>query len=109
MVNAMPAAAVKHFGQPLLPRVKRKRGACALVGLPPGDFPRPLLGVAANCITVRGSSIGMRRDMAGTLAFAADGHVHAGVELQPLPAVNDVFQRLAQGDAASRVILDFSA
>jgi threonine dehydrogenase-like Zn-dependent dehydrogenase len=30
----------------------RKRGTCVLVGLPPGEFPVPLFGVVANCITV---------------------------------------------------------
>ncbi|HSI60032.1 MAG TPA: zinc-dependent alcohol dehydrogenase, partial [Ideonella sp.] len=42
----------------------RKRGTCVLVGLPPGDFPLPLFDVVARCITVRGSFVGTRRDMA---------------------------------------------
>ena len=87
----------------------RKRGTCALVGLPPGDFPLPLFDVVANCITVRGSFVGTRQDMAEALAFAADGRVHADIELQPLSAINDVFQRLAHGDVPSRVVLGFLA
>ena len=87
----------------------RKRGTCALVGLPPGDFPLPLFDVVANCITVRGSFVGTRQDMAEALAFAADGRVRADIELQPLSAINDVFHRLAHGDVPSRVVLDFSA
>jgi len=59
----------------------RKRGTCALVGLPPGDFPLPLFDMVANCITVRGSFVGTRQDMAEALAFAADGRVHADIEL----------------------------
>ncbi len=86
----------------------RKRGTCALVGLPPGDFPMPLFDVVANCITVRGSFVGTRQDMAEALAFAADGRVHADIELQPLSAINDVFERLQHGDVPSRVVLDFS-
>ena len=62
----------------------RKRGTCVLVGLPPGDFPLPLFDVVANCITVRGSFVGKREDMAETLAFAAQGKVKADIELQPL-------------------------
>ena len=42
----------------------RKRGTCVLVGLPPGDFPVPLFDVVANCITIRGSFVGNREDMA---------------------------------------------
>ena len=49
----------------------RKRGTCVLVGLPPGEFPVPLFDVVANCITIRGSFVGTREDMAETLAFDA--------------------------------------
>jgi propanol-preferring alcohol dehydrogenase len=87
----------------------RKRGTCVLVGLPPGDFPLPLFDVVANCITVRGSFVGTREDMAECLAFAADGKVKADIELQPLSAINEVFSRLAHGDVPSRVVLDFAA
>jgi propanol-preferring alcohol dehydrogenase len=86
----------------------RKRGTCVLVGLPPGDFPLPLFDVVADCITVRGSFVGTRQDMAECLAFAADGRVKADIELQPLSAINDVFERLAHGDVPSRVVLDFA-
>lgn len=86
----------------------RKRGTCVLVGLPPGEFPTPLFDVVANCITIRGSFVGTRWDMAESLAFAADGKVKADIELQPLSAINDIFARLAHGDVASRVVLDFS-
>lgn len=86
----------------------RKRGTCVLVGLPPGDFPVPLFDVVANCITIRGSFVGNREDMAEALAFAADGKVKADIELQPLTAINDVFDRLEHGKVAARVVLDFT-
>jgi alcohol dehydrogenase, propanol-preferring len=85
----------------------RKRGTCVLVGLPPGEFPTPLFDVVAQCITIRGSFVGTRRDMAEALAFAAAGRVSADIELQPLSAINTVFQRLAAGQVPSRVVLDF--
>jgi len=86
----------------------RKHGTCVLVGIPPGDFPTPLFDVVANCITIRGSFVGNRRDMAEALAFAADGKVKADIELQPLSAINAVFERLAKGEVPSRVVLDFA-
>jgi propanol-preferring alcohol dehydrogenase len=86
----------------------RKCGTCVLVGLPPGEFPTPLFDVVANCITIRGSFVGSRRDMAEALAFAADGKVKADFELQPLSAINNVFHRLAHGDVPSRVVLEFA-
>ena len=120
-----PAAALKKatgggahgvlITAPSLPAFKqgvgmtRKRGTCVLVGLPPGEFPLPLFDVVANCITVRGSFVVTRKDMAECLAFAADGKVKADIELQPLSSINTVFQRLEHGDVPSRVVLDFTA
>ena len=119
-----PAAALKKatgggahgvlITAPSLPAFKqgvdmtRKLGTCVLVGLPPGEFPLPLFNVVADCITVRGSFVGTRKDMAECLDFAADGKVKADVELQPLSSINQVFERLAHGDVPSRVVLDFA-
>jgi len=86
----------------------RKRGTCVLVGLPPGEFPLPLFEVVANCLTIRGSFVGTRQDMAEALAFAAEGKVKADIELQPLSSVNRIFERLEHGEVASRVVLDFT-
>jgi propanol-preferring alcohol dehydrogenase len=61
----------------------------------------------ANCITIRGSFVGNREDMAETLAFAAAGKVKADIELQPLSAINGVFERLEAGTVNGRVVLDF--
>ena len=85
----------------------RKRGTCVLVGLPPGEFPVPLFDVVANCITIRGSFVGTRQDMAEALAFAAEGKIKADIELQPLSAINQVLERLESGNVASRVVIDF--
>jgi propanol-preferring alcohol dehydrogenase len=87
----------------------RKLGTCVLVGLPPGEFPVPLFDVVANCVSIRGSFVGTRQDMAEALAFAAEGKVKADIELQPLSAINQVFERLEHGDVPSRVVLEFSA
>lgn len=86
----------------------RKLGTCVLVGLPPGEFPIPLFDVVANCISIVGSFVGTRQDMAECLAFAADGLVKADIELQPLSAINDVLARLERGDVPSRVVIDFA-
>lgn len=123
--HADPAVAIKKetgggahgvlITAPSLPAFKqgvamtRKRGTCVLVGLPPGEFPIPLFDVVANCITVRGSFVGTRQDMAEALAFAADGKVKADIELQPLSAINDVLARLGRGEVPSRVVLEFAS
>jgi len=56
-----------------------KRGNCVLVGLPRGEFPVPLFDVVANCISIVGSFVGTRQDMAEALAFVADGKVKADI------------------------------
>ncbi|MGB8840302.1 MAG: alcohol dehydrogenase catalytic domain-containing protein [Aliidongia sp.] len=65
--------------------------------------------VVADCITIRGSFVGTRGDMAEALAFAADGKVKVDIELQPLAAINRIFGRLEHGDVPSRVVLDVAA
>jgi propanol-preferring alcohol dehydrogenase len=85
----------------------RKHGICVLVGIPPGDFPVPLFDVVADCISIRGSFVGNREDLAESLSFAAEGKVKADIELQPLSAINDVFKRLEHGDVPARVVLQF--
>jgi propanol-preferring alcohol dehydrogenase len=122
--NGDPAAAVKKgtgggahgvlITAPSLPAftqgvgMTRKRGTCVLVGIPPGEFPTPLFDVVANCITIRGSFVGTRGDMAEALAFAADGKVRADIELRPLSEINEVLTRLQHGDVPSRVVIDFA-
>jgi alcohol dehydrogenase, propanol-preferring len=86
----------------------RKCGTCVLVGLPPGEFPVPLFDVVANCITIRGSFVGTRQDMAEALAFAVEGKVKADIETAALGSINEIFARLQHGDVASRIVLDFT-
>ena len=86
----------------------RKLGICVLNGLPPGSFPLDIFNLVADCVTVRGSFVGTRKDMAECLDFAAKGKVRADIELQPLSAINSVFERLGRGDVPSRVVLDFA-
>jgi propanol-preferring alcohol dehydrogenase len=66
-----------------------------------------LFDVVANCITIRGSFVGTRRDMAEALPFADSDKVKADIELQPLSSINQIFDRLQHGDVASRVVLEF--
>jgi len=86
-------------------KMLRRGGTCALIGLPPGDFPVPIFDVVLNRITIRGSIVGTRKDLQEALRFAGEGKVKAHVELQPLDAVNDVFKRLREGKVTGRVVL----
>lgn len=83
----------------------RRRGTVALVGLPPGDFPTPIFDIVLKRITVRGSIVGTRKDLADALAFAAEGKVKATVSVEPLSAVNHVLDRLRDGKVEGRIVL----
>ena len=100
LVTAVSTAA---FGQAI--GIVRRKGTIVLNGLPPGDFPTPVLPVVLKRITLRGSIVGTREDLAEALAFAADGKVAAQVSVEPLDAVNDVFDRMERGAINGRVVL----
>lgn len=83
----------------------RRGGTVALVGLPPGDFPTPIFPMVLKRITVRGSIVGTRQDLAEAIAFAVEGKVRANVSVEPLHQVNEVFSRMAAGKIEGRVVL----
>jgi alcohol dehydrogenase, propanol-preferring len=100
LVTAVSTAA---FSQAL--SIVRRRGTIAMVGLPPGEFPTPIFPVVLKRITIRGSIVGTRQDLAEAIAFAAEGKVRANVSVEPLAAINDVFSRMRAGAIEGRVVL----
>ena len=83
----------------------RPRGTLALVGLPPGDFPVPIFDVVLKRITIRGSIVGTRKDLAEALAFAAEGKVAAHVHSRPLEDINHIFDEMRRGEIDGRVVV----
>jgi propanol-preferring alcohol dehydrogenase len=83
----------------------RRRGTVSLVGLPPGDFPAPIFDVVLKRITVRGSIVGTRRDLAEAIDFAVRGKVKAQVSSRPLTEVNAALQDLRDGRVEGRIVL----
>jgi alcohol dehydrogenase, propanol-preferring len=98
------AVSVPAFGQAL--QMVRRKGTVSLVGLPPGDFPAPIFDVVLKRITIRGSIVGTRRDLAEALDFASDGKVRAHYHAVPLEDVNRVFEALEAGRVDGRIVLD---
>jgi propanol-preferring alcohol dehydrogenase len=97
------AVSLPAFDQALA--MTRRKGTVSLVGLPPGAFPTPVFDVVLKRITVRGSIVGTRRDLAESIAFAAEGKVRANVSTRPLEAINEVFDDLLAGRVEGRVAL----
>jgi propanol-preferring alcohol dehydrogenase len=94
----------KAFGQAI--GMVRRKGTVALVGLPPGDFPAPIFDIVLKRITVRGSIVGTRKDLAEALAFAGQGKVASHFSWAPLEEINAVFDRMRKGAIEGRVVLD---
>ena len=100
------AVSVTAFGQAL--QMVRRKGTVALVGLPPGEFPTPIFDVVLKRVTIRGSIVGTRKDLAEALWFAGAGKVTAHIHRAPLGDVNGVFEALKAGTVAGRVVLDLN-
>lgn len=83
----------------------RRRGTVSLVGLPPGNFPTPIFDVVLKRITIRGSIVGTRKDLAEAIAFAAEGKVRAHIHTAPLDAINTIFADLKAGTVDGRMVM----
>lgn len=92
------------FNQAL--QMVRRKGTVSLVGLPPGDFPTPIFDVVLKRITLRGSIVGTRKDLAEALEFAAEGKVRAHIHKAKLADINQVFSDLKAGKVDGRIVID---
>jgi propanol-preferring alcohol dehydrogenase len=101
VVTAVSRAA---FAQSL--QLVRRRGTVSLVGLPPGDFPTPIFDVVLKRITIRGSIVGTRKDLAEAIQFAAEGKVKAHIHRAKLDDINRVFADLEAGRVDGRMVID---
>jgi alcohol dehydrogenase, propanol-preferring len=100
------AVSIPAFGQAL--QMVRRKGTVSLVGLPPGDFPTPIFDVVLKRITIRGSIVGTRQDLAEALTFAAAGQVRAHIHRRSLADINDVFNALKAGTVDGRIVLEMA-
>ncbi|MEJ0016608.1 MAG: alcohol dehydrogenase AdhP [Acetobacteraceae bacterium] len=83
----------------------RRRGTVSLVGLPPGDFRTPIFDVVLKRITIRGSIVGTRKDLAEALAFAAEGKVRSHIHQARLEDINSIFTDLKAGKIDGRMVI----
>jgi propanol-preferring alcohol dehydrogenase len=97
------AAAPAAFAQAL--RLARRRGTVVLIGLPPDSFATPILEVVLKRITLRGSIVGTRKDLAEALQFAAEGRVRAQTRTAPLTEINDVLAALRGATVTGRAVI----
>lgn len=84
----------------------RKGGFLSLVGLPPGSFPLPIFNIVLNRITVRGSIVGTRNDLAEAMSFAGEGKVATHFTWDKLDNINAIFDKMRAGKIDGRIVLD---
>lgn len=85
----------------------RRKGTVSLVGLPPGDFATPIFDVVLKRITLRGSIVGTRKDLAEAIEFASEGKVKAHIHQRSLEDINGVFADLKAGKVDGRIVIKF--
>lgn len=100
------AASLPAFAQAF--NLVRRRGTISVVGLPPGAFPTPVFDVVLKRITVRGSIVGTRKDLAEAVEFAVANKVTTHTHTARLEEVNRVFDDLRAGRVDGRVVLDMT-
>ena len=61
----------------------------------------------AQGLTIRGSIVGTRQDMAEALGFYARGLIHPLVASAGLDEINDVFDRMERGQIDGRIVIDY--
>jgi len=100
LVTAVSPAA---FSQAI--HMVRRKGTVALVGLPPGEFATPINDVVLGRITIRGSIVGGRQDLAEAIEFAAEGKVHSHYHEMKLEDINHVFSDMKTGKLDGRMVM----
>lgn len=87
--------------------IVRRGGTIVFNGLPPQDMPASIFDIVFNSITIRGSLVGTRQDMAEAIDFYVQGKVKPKVEAVQLDAINEVFERMHRGGIDGRVAIDY--
>jgi propanol-preferring alcohol dehydrogenase len=87
----------------------RRGGTVSLVGLPPEEFGLDIFSTVLLGLTVRGSIVGTRKDMAEALDFFARGLVDPTYTVRPLADINDIFTEMENGTIDGRVVMDMRA
>ncbi|GGX65993.1 alcohol dehydrogenase [Tateyamaria omphalii] len=84
----------------------RRHGTMSLVGLPPGTFPLPIFEVVLKRLTIRGSIVGTRLDLAESLSLAAEGLIQTHFAWDKLENINTIFERMKAGQIEGRIVLE---
>ncbi len=86
-------------------RSLKRNGTLVLVGLATSQYELPLVDTVLKGITVRGSYLGSRQDLAEVFSLAGSGAVRAHVETHPLAETPVLLERLRRGELLGRAVI----
>jgi propanol-preferring alcohol dehydrogenase len=96
-----PSAAAIHQAF----RSLKRTGTLVLVGLAMSQYELPLVDTVLKGITVRGSYLGSRQDLAEVFSLASAGFLRAHVECHPLSSVPQLLESLRRGELMGRAVI----
>jgi alcohol dehydrogenase, propanol-preferring len=105
-VHGALVTAVNAYAFPQAVSALRRGGTVSLVGLPPEQFPLDIFTTVLLGLTVRGSIVGTRKDMAEALDFFARGKIKPTYSVRPLDEINAIFHEMEKGQIDGRVVMD---
>jgi alcohol dehydrogenase, propanol-preferring len=104
-VSIATAAAQRPFEQAF--QALRRRGRLVFVGLPADNvMALPIFETVINGITVMGSIVGTRVDLAETFELHAQGHTQVVREPRRLEQVNEAFEDVLHCTVPARLVFD---
>jgi propanol-preferring alcohol dehydrogenase len=108
-VHGALVTAVNAHAFPQAVGALRRGGTVSLVGLPPEQFPLDIFTTVLFGLTVRGSIVGTRKDMAEAVDFFARGKVSPTYTVRPMSDINAIFAEMEAGHIDGRVVMDMTA
>lgn len=85
----------------------RRGGTLVLVGMPSAAFTLPIRACVAKGVQILTSAVGTRQDLREVLSLAAAGKVKTIAETCRLEQINQVFDRMRNGEIVGRVVVQF--
>ena len=108
-VHGALVTAVNGHAFPQAVGALRRGGTVALVGLPPEQFPLDIFSTVLLGLTVRGSIVGTRKDMAEAVEFFARGKINPTYTVRPMGDINDIFGEMERGGIDGRIVMDMQS
>ncbi|MBD8060894.1 alcohol dehydrogenase AdhP [Oceanitalea stevensii] len=107
-VHGALVTAVNAHAFPQAVGALRRGGTVSLVGLPPEQFPLDIFTTVLFGLTVRGSIVGTRKDMAEALDFFARGKISPTYTMRPMAEINEIFAEMEEGRIDGRVVMSMA-